>query len=282
MLSQPPANYGHTENRWRLRTLQQSCREWLAYASLSGLWGLLKRLQIHYKRGQLHLHSPDLDYVAKERAICERVTQVRAAPERLALLYLDEAGFYRQPTVAPLYAAQGRSQPCTDLSHFPNTQTRVLAALDLLDGRVHYCRRSHIRATTLAAFWQQLAAAYPHAETIYIVLDNWPVHFHPQSLRPLAAQTTPFAPHLPASWTQAQAAQAAQAGGLPIQLLPLPTYAPWLNPIEKLWRFLRQTVTHMHRLSNDWSALTSALDQALDCFGKGSSMLLHYTGLMPT
>jgi len=34
-----------------------------------------------------------------------------------------------------------------------------------------------------------------------------------------------------------------------------PTYAPWLNPIEKLWRWLRQEVRKMHRLADDWDTL---------------------------
>jgi methionine synthase II (cobalamin-independent) len=30
------------------------------------------------------------------------------------------------------------------------------------------------------------------------------------------------------------------------------TYAPWLNPIEKLWRWVRQDVLKMHRWVEDW------------------------------
>jgi len=32
-----------------------------------------------------------------------------------------------------------------------------------------------------------------------------------------------------------------------ITLVYLPTYAPWLNPIEKLWRKAYQEVLHLHR-----------------------------------
>jgi DDE superfamily endonuclease len=32
----------------------------------------------------------------------------------------------------------------------------------------------------------------------------------------------------------------------------LPTHAPWLNPIEKLWRWMRQDVLKMHRWMKDW------------------------------
>ena len=46
----------------------------------------------------------------------------------------------------------------------------------------------------------------------------------------------------------------------------LPTYAPWLNPIEKLWRWLVETVLKMHRLASDWPALRHRVNSFLDQF----------------
>ena len=66
---------------------------------------------------------------------------------------------------------------------------------------------------------------------------------------------------------------------LPIQAVPLPTYASWLNPIEKLWRFLKQEVLHMHRLANDLTGLRGEIDRFLDQFALGSDQLLRYVGL---
>ncbi|HET8524033.1 MAG TPA: transposase, partial [Thermomicrobiales bacterium] len=66
---------------------------------------------------------------------------------------------------------------------------------------------------------------------------------------------------------------------LPIQLVPLPTYASWLNPIEKLWRWLRQEVGHLHPWADDLPALRDALDAFLARFAHGSPDLLRYTGL---
>jgi transposase len=59
----------------------------------------------------------------------------------------------------------------------------------------------------------------------------------------------------------------------------LPTYAPWLNPIEKLWRWLRQDVLKLHRLADDWPALRQQVRCFLDQFSAGSHTLLHYIGL---
>jgi transposase len=67
----------------------------------------------------------------------------------------------------------------------------------------------------------------------------------------------------------------------PIQLLCLPTYASWLNPIEKLWRWLKQDVLRLHRLSPDWPGLKQAEGDFLDQFATGSQSLLRYADLLP-
>ena len=60
----------------------------------------------------------------------------------------------------------------------------------------------------------------------------------------------------------------------------LPTYAPWLNPIEKLWRWLRQEVLKMQRLGEEWEALRMSVNGFfLDRFASGSDALLRYVGL---
>lgn len=68
---------------------------------------------------------------------------------------------------------------------------------------------------------------------------------------------------------------------LPIQAVGLPTYAPWLNPIEKLWRYLKQEVVHLHQKAEDFPSLHSQVDALLDRFAGGSEHLLRYVGLLP-
>ena len=38
-----------------------------------------------------------------------------------------------------------------------------------------------------------------------------------------------------------------------VEVLPLPTYAPWLNNIEKVWRWVKAKVVHAHPWSADFS-----------------------------
>src|SRR5215472_7895302 len=47
-------------------------------------------------------------------------------------------------------------------------------------------------------------------------------------------------------------------------LLYLPTYSPWLNPIEMLWRHFRREVTHCELFETKQALLTAAQE----CFGR--------------
>jgi hypothetical protein len=94
----------------------------------------------------------------------------------------------------------------------------------------------------------------------------------------LQPQNWKWPPKLPPNWS-IEASPKAKQLNLPICLLPLPTYASWTNPIEKLWRHLRQEVLHLHRFEDDWDATKQAVTSFLDQFALGSSDLLRYVGL---
>lgn len=255
LLHQAPRNFGWLTSRWTLRTLQQTCG-WLKAYSLSGVWRVLRANNLHYKRGQQQLHSPDPDYAAKRDYIRWCVRQAHQHPNRVVVLFLDEFSYYRWPGVAQVYSSVGRRQPKAKLTASYNTQGRLVTALEVSHGKVLYLLRSHITLHVLVLFLQQVRQAFPKAERIYIVQDNWHnVHFHPD--------------------------QVAAAKTLKITLVPLPTYAPWLNPCEKLGRKLRQDVTHMHDLAQDWDGLKKAVTGFLDQFSSGSIDLLKYSGLLP-
>jgi hypothetical protein len=132
----------------------------------------------------------------------------------------------------------------------------------------------------LAKFYGIIRDDYPTVEQIYVVEDNWPVHFHPTLLAQLPPQELAYPPKWPASWSHLKMPERS-TDPPPITLLNLPTYAPWLNPIEKLWRWLRQTVIHLHRSSDDWNLLKQRVSDFLEQFRQGSLDLLRYVGLLP-
>ncbi len=203
---------------------------------------------------------------------------------RLALVYLDEVTIYRQPTLAQAWEQHGW-QALAERSYQSDTVTRVVATLDLVSGRVLNRRRHKIGVEDLVGFYKdQLCPAYEECERIYVVLDNWPVHFHADVLVALEEQQQlgRWPGHHPANWSEKPSREARRRWGeleLPIQLIRLPTYAPWLNPVEKLWRKLKQEVFHLHRLADNLEELRALVDDFLRQFASGSLDLLHYVGL---
>lgn len=254
MLHQSPTNYGLSTTRWTLAQIAYAC-DWLVEYSPSGVWKVLRACRVHYKRGQQHLHSPDPEYCQKRDQAQACVQEAREQPEDVVTLYLDEFSFYRWPSVARVYAPVGRRQPQARLTPGFNTRGRLVVALDVVKGQVVYRQRAHIDVSQLVSFMHDIQAAFPNAKRINVIQDNWHnVHFHPN-----------------------QIAAADQAG---ITLIPLPVYAPWLNPVEKLGRKLRSDVIHMHQQSDNWPLLKQRVCSFLEQYSNGSSELLRYVGLL--
>ncbi len=273
-----PALFGHHQSRWTLQTILESC-DWLCLDSLGGVSQLLKRLGIRFKRARSYIHSPDPNYEAKVSYMILCRMRAWYQPERHVFLYLDEVTYGRQPTLDRAYEQVGSHQALSYRSHKSDTQFRGIGALNAITGQVTYRQHAKISLQHLSDFYAHIRSDYPDAETIYVAQDNWPVHVHPDVLARLEPQLSPFWPTVPDNWPD-QARLHALQDRLPIQLVFLPTYASWLNPIEKLWRWLRQDVLHLHRLSDDWQALKQAVSDFIAQFALGSSVLLHYVGLL--
>jgi hypothetical protein len=171
------------------------------------------------------------------------------------LLYEDEASLYKQPSQAPLFTVRGRLQPRLPMASGPNTVMRIAGFLNAGSGAVHFWDGSKITAGKIARCMKEISAVYPEARKIYIVMDNWPVHFHEKVQK--AVQADPR-----------------------IQVLRLPTYAPWLNPIEKLWRLTKQRVVHAHTLSNDFNRFKQLVRDFLAKPTEEPQTLLRYVGLL--
>jgi hypothetical protein len=227
------------------------------------------------------VHSPDPYYVEKLSLI--ELCRLRSwyAPERFVFLYQDEMTYYRQPSISYAYASSGHQQPLARRSLRSNNKFRIAATLDALTGQVVARQRKELNRCQIVHFLGEVCQTYPQAETIYMVVDNWPVHFHPDVLACLQPQRHLLWPKpLPDNWPATPTAIPKYAN-LPIQLLCLPTYASWLNPIEKLWRWLKQDILHLHRYSDAWHELRQRVDDWLGCFRSPSQELLRYVGLLP-
>lgn len=250
--------------------------------TIPGVHSILGRLHITWKRARSAIRSPDPNYLGKLADVNEILALARASAGRMVVLYLDEVTVERQPTLAAAYARQGHDQARAVRSHSANTQTRIIATLDAQTGQVVFQIASKTTLAILVEFYQAVHRAYPNAERIYVIQDNWPVHTHPDVLIALEPQLTRWDWHRPSRWPTTPSEQARRRWSqlnLPIQIVPLPTYASWCNPIEKLWRKLRQDVAHLHPWANDLPRLREELRHFLQQFASRSETLLRYVGI---
>lgn len=244
---------GLARSRWRLADLGRVV-PWLRGRARGSIGRILRRLDIRYKRGRLYLHSPDPAYETKLAAVTAAQLLARAHPGAVVLLYEDEFTYYRRPSVSRAFALARTDAPRAAAGLGTNKKRRIAACLDVATGRVVCWQRHRFDRKTLARFYAAVADAYPTAEAIFVAQDNWPVHFHPDVLAALPPR---------------------------LVLLPLPTYAPWTNPVEDLWRLLNGEVLHQHDFADDWGGLQTAVATWLARWAEDAPDLLRLVGLCP-
>lgn len=250
-----PTQTGPPPSRWSLKAVRASF-PWLTDFSLSGVWRLLQRCDLRLRTARVRHFSPDLDYEPKELHLLACLREAARAPDEVALVFLDEMGYYRWPDPAPMWMAKAPAAELeTDRDGPNNKQWRVIGALNALTGRVDYRDNYVVGRRQVVEFYQQLDRTYSHVERLYVAQDNWSIHRHDDVVAALSTL-----PRIVPVW--------------------LPTYAPWLNPIEKLWRWLRQDQLYLHRLASDWATLRQRVNAFLEQFATGSPALLHYVGLV--
>ena len=182
------------------------------------------------------------------------MAHARRHPGAVVALFQDEVSIYRQPTQACLWSRMGRRQPHLAWSQRSNTLVRVTGALDAVTGESLTLQAAKISLACQLKFYRQVLDHYPDALLIYLIQDNWPNHKHAKVREFLTANPR-------------------------LQVVFLPTYAPWLNPIEKLWRWVRQTFCHAHPFSEDFREFKRQLHQCLAQAAHQGREMLRYCGL---
>jgi transposase len=110
-----------------------------------------------------------------------------------------------------------------------------LGAVNYHTGETLVLVRQHKRRSEVAQVLQARLDKHP-AKTIYLAWDNCNTHQD----------------------DEVEAVVRGAAGRL--VLLYLPTYSPWLNPIEMLWRHFRREVTHCELFASVKELVNAALD----------------------
>ncbi len=243
--------------KWTLQRMKDRFA-FLSGYSLAGISLFVRAAGIQLRHGRPQYYSPDPAYQQKEATLLAALQQVGQHPGRVVALFIDELSYTRWPEPSLDWCAQApEPPPVADRKGSRYQRYRVVGALNATSGQVSVQQDSHIDRDVFSRFVRRLERAYPEAERIYLIWDNWPVHHSDEVKHTLA-----LVPRL--------------------QVITLPTYAPWLNPIEKLWRKFRQEVDYLHPLADDWKHLRERVQAFFDQFAHGSVDLLRYVGLLGT
>jgi hypothetical protein len=251
-----PTPDGPPPSRWTLRTIRATIKTIQTY-TLSGVWRWLRqRVGVKLRSGHVQHFSPDPKYKTKVAKLKRCLKAVARNPREMVLLFIDEMGYSTWPDAAPVWSPPAPADPPeADRQLSNNGLWRVIGSLNAWTGKVTSLDNYIVGRRQVIQMYDRIARTYPRAKTIYVVQDNWSIHTHPDVLTALKAY-----PQIEPIW--------------------LPTYAPWLNPIEKLWRWLKETIIKMHRLASDWPALHQRVNDFLQQFARGSRRLLRYVGLL--
>jgi putative transposase len=250
-----PDRKGPLPSRWTLQAIRASVN-WLKDYSLSGIWQVLQGYGLTLRSAQMRQWSPDPEYESKLAHLLACMKETAANPQKTVFLFWDQMGFYRWPQPALTWApAAPVPAPLARSAGGNNRQWRLIGTLNAINGQVDFLDNYIVGRKQVIQMYQRIHDRYLAYEHIFVAQDNWSIHQHPDVVDALKSF-----PQIEPVW--------------------LPTYSPWLNPIEKLWRWLRGTVLKMHRLAEDWKELLKRVQDFLLQFKNGSQDLLHYVGLL--
>ena len=226
-----PDSQGVPLTRWSLPRLSiYLAQEGIVEVSARHLGGLLAQAGLSFQRTRTWKASPDPAYEAKTAVIlglCEK------PPPGGAVVSFDQMGpVSLRPTPGAGWARRGRPErQRADYNRLHGTRY-VFGAFDVHADRLRTRLRPRRRGSDVLAFMRQIRACYPARLRLYWIQDNLSANWTPD-IRTFAATHK-------------------------IELVPTPTYASYLNPVECHFSAITQfVVANADYL--DWESFAFAL-----------------------
>ncbi len=161
----------------------------------------------------------------RNRRLAEIRGVLAALPGGHVAVYLDEVDVHLNPKLGPDWMNRGTQKEVPTPGN--NAKRYLCGALDARTGVLTWVRGERKNSLLFVAMPRKLAdEAYPEAEVIHVVLDNFGIH---------TSKIT-------------QAAVAELGGRVVLHFLP--PYCPQHNRIERVWLDLHANVTRNHRCAD--------------------------------
>jgi transposase len=206
---------------WTIKKLSQWVEQTIQRrAGRTTLRRVLKEAKLSWKQCRKLLKKANphkrLAFIEQFQTVFEHVCR-----EEVVLVYVDEAHFHRDLDLGYTWAPVGKPAYCHSECASLADRINWYGAYDFTRGQCFIWNEGYCSGQKTATFLHRLVEWLgPTPQRIVIIWDNAPVHI-------------------------ARIAQQA-AAELGITLMPLPGYSPDLNPIEGLWKWMREEVTQLH------------------------------------
>jgi len=252
LIDEGPVKAGFRGACWRSPMIQQLMyHRFGVFSNVFYIAQLLKNLGLSYQKAAFVS-----DHLDEDKRQAWRTTTwpqiLRLAKERKALLLFgDEASFPPWGTLTYTWARRGQ-QPKVKTSG-KRKGYKVFGLIEYCTGRLFsQGQEGRLNSTASIAFLKAVLEQTTHP----IILIHDGARYHTR------AETQAF-------FTQQTAR---------LQVFQLPTSSPDYNPIEKLWKKIKQHETHLHYFPT-FEALTEKVEQALLTFANAPEAILALCGL---
>jgi hypothetical protein len=235
----PPRESGQAFSTWACADLA-SYLERRGYSRVSNetVRRHLQALGYRVIRPVLTISSPDPDYDIKAAQL--QFYQEQARRGEVTMLYEDEVDLHLLPGITGCWTRRGRQRKVATPGQ--NQKRYGFGAVNMISGALTRRLEERKNSVGFCALVEQVVAEYCPGERwegrkVVLVIDNYIIHRSKATQRVLER----YADRL--------------------IICPLPTYAPKLNVIELLWKYLRRKVTHNHLFAS-----VAALADAVETF----------------
>jgi transposase len=252
LIDEGPVRAGFSGACWRSPMIQQVIYDRFGvFYNVFYIAQLLKNLGLSYQKAAFV--SDHLD-VAKRTTWCTTTWPhiLRLAKEGKALLLFgDEASFPQWGTLTYTWARRGQ-QPQVKTAGKRNGY-KVFGLIEYFTGRLfYYGQEGRLNSAAYITFLMRVLEQTTHP--IVLIQDGAKYHTSAETKAFFAQQTAR------------------------LQVFQLPTYSPDYNPIEKLWKKIKQHDTHLHYFPT-FEALTEKVEQALLTFANAPKEVLALCSL---
>ncbi|HAD2551562.1 TPA_asm: IS630 family transposase [Salmonella enterica subsp. enterica] len=226
LVQRSPKDFGWLRSRWSTEILALVInRLFDVTLHRSTLHRYLRQADMVWRRAAPTLKIKDPHYEEKRLVIDQALAQEQTAHP---VFYQDEVDIDLNPKIGADWMPKGQQKRIATPGQ--NQKHYLAGALHSGTGRVHYVSGSSKSSDLFISLLETLRRTYRRAKTITLVADNYIIHKSRKVER----------------WLEENPK---------FRLLFLPMYSPWLNPIERLWLSLHETITRNHQCRYMWQLL---------------------------